>query len=71
MIRITLETEGAAFNPEEPQGWRSEAAWLLHDIADRIAAGRELPLPLIDYNGNRVGEATEVSPETLSAPAGG
>ncbi|GAA5127306.1 hypothetical protein JIN84_08890 [Luteolibacter yonseiensis] len=69
MIRIEIGTGNEAFRPGQAEGWRQEAAWLLHDLADRIHSGRALPLVLRDYNGNRVGLA-ELEPETISAPAG-
>ncbi|RYG96444.1 MAG: hypothetical protein EON58_12080 [Alphaproteobacteria bacterium] len=71
MIRIKIDTSNEAFQPNDPVGWRSETAWLLHDLADRIAAGRPLPLRLIDYNGNTVGDCEcDDEDSQISAPAG-
>lgn len=70
MIRIEIDTANASFRPLETDGWRPEIAWLLHDLADRILMGRELPVALRDYNGNTVGHATLDAQQTISAPAG-
>jgi len=70
VIRIEIGTGNEAFRPGEEEGWRQEAAWLLHDVADRIVTGQALPLVLRDFNGNHVGQADLDPPETISAPAG-
>ena len=71
MIRIEIDTGNDAFQPAQPDGWRQETAWIMHDLADRILTGQPLPSPLRDYNGNRVGQAELDPSETISAPAGG
>lgn len=71
MIRIEIETANEAFQPGRPDGWRQEAAWLLHDLADRILTGQSMPILIRDYNGNRVGQAELDERETISATAGG
>ncbi|MFT4176040.1 MAG: hypothetical protein QM627_05235 [Luteolibacter sp.] len=70
MIRIEINTDNAAFDPDEREGWRRETAWILHDLADRILTGHALPIILRDYNGNRVGLAEAESFESISATAG-
>jgi len=65
MIRIEIDTENSAFQPHEPEGWRSEVGWLLHDLADRVVAGHETPMVIRDFNGNTVGRL-----EQISSPAG-
>ncbi|MFT3991217.1 MAG: hypothetical protein QM680_07385 [Luteolibacter sp.] len=69
MIRIEINTDNAAFDPDGREGWRSETAWILHDLADRILTGHALPIVLRDYNGNRVGKAVTDPSKLLSATA--
>ena len=50
MKRITIDTENAAFDPPE-----SEVARILRKLADK-AEGGEFDAPIMDLNGNRVGD---------------
>jgi len=61
MIRIEIDTGNAAFQPAEPEGWRSEVGWLLHDLADRVVADHETPMVIRDFNGNTVGFLKQLS----------
>lgn len=57
MIKITISTENAAFDDDSS----TEVARILRKLANELeshGAGL-LPRSLFDYNGNRVGEATE------------
>lgn len=58
MITITIETENAAFT----EGWGYEVARILRKLADQVENETDtlalvrLHLPIMDYNGNRVGD---------------
>ena len=69
MIRISFDTQHDALDPLYPEVWRSEAAAILREIADKIEAGSPMPIQLSDRNGNHIGQAREISyrPEKLRA----
>ena len=69
MIRISFNTQHDALDPLYPGAWRSEAAAILRQIADKIDAGSPMPIQLTDQNGNHIGQAREISyrPEKLRA----
>ena len=69
MIRISFNTQHDALDPLYPEAWRTEAAAILRQIADKIDAGSPMPIQLADQNGNHIGQAREISyrPQKLRA----
>ena len=55
MFVVKIETENAAFEPEDR---RDEIARILRELAARIMTGEATPIVLLDVNGNTVGSAT-------------
>lgn len=67
MIKITINTDNAAFHDsEEPdpavdRGYTyDEVRRILQKIQDALEMGRDLPFSLMDINGNKVGCIEEV-----------
>jgi hypothetical protein len=61
MIRISFETRTDSEDPIAPNAWRREAAARLREIAKRIADDETMPLILLNYKGDFVGKAREIS----------
>lgn len=55
MLNLSIRTANAAFDDGNAG---PEVARILREYADKIDGGDLRPAPLIDYNGNRVGEVT-------------
>ena len=66
MIRIEIDATGPAFRENE----RQELAWILHDLADRLLTGQQLPIRLTDFNSHTVGACETDDPSGISGPAG-
>ncbi len=54
MVRISFETDNAAFGPSGYE-WRAEIARILASLAGKIERGQAMQGPIYDLNGNRVG----------------
>lgn len=56
MFTLRIETDNAAFDSED--GWSTEVARILRDLASRLDIGAFPNSVLRDVNGNNVGAAT-------------